>query len=104
MSDRAVGLSGFTGNHVSMDPETGVFALFLGNRVLNRLSVLVPEKGLTRADYGLAEDGSGQVRWTDGEAVYSSVDYVHQKDAQLHAPIASLLHLPAWRRAGSEWP
>ena len=104
MSDRAVGLSGFTGNHVSMDPETGVFALFLGNRVLNRLSVLVPEKGLTRADYGLAEDGSGQVRWMDGEAVYSSVDYVHQKDAKLHAPIASLLRLPAWRRAGSEWP
>lgn len=104
MSDKAIGLSGFTGNHVSIDPETGVFALFLGNRVLNRLSVLVPEKGKTLADYGLAPDGSGQVNWPDGTRPFSSVDYVHQKDARLHAPIADLLGLPPWRRAGSEWP
>lgn len=104
MSPGAIGLSGFTGNHLSVDPETGVFALFLGNRVLDRLTVLVPEKGLSRKDYGLNEDGSGQVRWTDGSLLFSSVDYVHQKDAKLHAPIGELLRLPHWRPEGSEWP
>lgn len=104
MSDQAIGLSGFTGHHLSVDPETGVFALFLGNRVLDRLTVLVPEQGRTLTDYGLAEDGSGQVTWPDGRRVFSSVNYVHQKDQRLHRPIASLLGLPTWRKAGSEWP
>lgn len=104
MSDQAIGLSGFTGHHLSLDPETGVFALFLGNRVLDRLTVLLPEAGRSLADYGLAADGSGQANWPDGSRPFSSVDYVHQKDARLHAPIAALLSLPTWRRAGSEWP
>lgn len=104
MSDQAIGLSGFTGHHISIDPEVGVFALFLGNRVMDRLSVLVPEIGKTRADYGLASDGSGQVRWSDGRLLFSSVDYVHQKDSKLHAPIGAVLNLHHWRPAGSEWP
>ncbi|MBR4081437.1 MAG: beta-lactamase family protein [Clostridia bacterium] len=104
MSDRAIGLSGFTGHHISIDPETGVFALMLGNRVMDRLSVLIPEKGRSLTDYGLAADGSGQVTWPDGRQVYSSVDWVHQKDARLHRPIAARLSLPPWRKAGSEWP
>ena len=104
MSDRSIGLSGFTGHHIAIDPETGVFALMLGNRVMDRLSVLIPEKGRTLTDYGLAADGSGQVTWPDGRQVYSSVDWVHQKDARLHRPIAAQLALPPWRRAGSEWP
>ena len=104
MSDQAIGLSGFTGHHIAIDPEIGVFTLFLGNRVLNRLSVLIPEKGRSLTDYGLAADGSGEIVWPDGRRVYSSVDWVHQKDERLHQPIAKLLQLPPWRRAGSEWP
>lgn len=104
MSDQAIGLSGFTGHHLSVDPETGIFVVCLGNRVLDRLTVLVPESGKTLTDYGLNADGSGQIRWSDGSMVYSSVDYVHQKDAQLHSRIARLLDLPVWRKAGSEWP
>lgn len=104
MSDRAIGLSGFTGHHISIDPETGVFALFLGNRVHDRLSVLIPEEGRSLSDYGLAPDGSGQIVWPDGHLVYSSVDYVHQKDEHLHRPIAAALRLPPWRKADSEWP
>lgn len=103
MSDQAIGLSGFTGHHISIDPETGRFTLFLGNRVMGRLSVLVPPQGKIRADYGLAPDGSGQVRWQDQSLLYSSVDYVHQKDARLHAPIAQYLHLETWRPADSGW-
>jgi len=104
MSDQAIGLSGFTGHHIGIDPGTGIFTLFLGNRVMDRLTVLVPEKGRCRQDYGLAADGSGQVRWTDGCLLFSSVDYVHQKDAKLHAPIRELLRLPHWHPAGNEWP
>lgn len=104
MSDQAIGMGGFTGNHLSVDPASGVFVLFLGNRVLDRLTVLVPEAGRCLADYGLAPDGSGQVRWTDGTLVPSSVNYVHQKDARLHAPIAQLLQLPPQPLADSGWP
>ncbi len=103
-SDRAIGLSGFTGHHLSVDVETGVFALFLGNRVLDRLTVCVPEEGKKITDYGLNPDGTGCVLWPDGSHVWSSVDYVHHKDAHLHAEVANALGLPRWHSAGSEWP
>ncbi len=95
-SDRAIGLSGFTGHHLSVDVETGVFALFLGSRTQNRLSVLVPEAGKSRADYGLSPDGTGCITWPDGTQVWSSVDYVHHKDAHFHQAVASELGLRPW--------
>lgn len=104
MSSQAIGMGGFTGHHLSIDPVTGTFDLFLGNRVMDRLTVLVPEDGRCLTDYGLAPDGSGQILWPDGTLVNSSVNYVHQKDARLHTPIGQLLHLPPWQPAGSEWP
>ena len=87
MGWQSVGLSGFTGNHVSIDPENGRFALFLGNRVLNRLTMLIPEEGKTREDYGLNPDGTGCIPWPDGSRVWSSYDYVHLKDEHLHREI-----------------
>ena len=92
-SDRAIGVSGFTGHHLSIDPERGIFVCYLGDRVLDRLSVLVPEEGKTREDYGLSADGSGQVRWPDGSLVWSSVDYVHQKDEHFHREVRRELML-----------
>lgn len=96
-SDKAIGLSGFTGHHLSVDVETGVFALFLGSRTQNRLSVLVPEAGKSLTDYGLNADGTGCITWPDGTKVWSSVDYVHHKDAHFHRAVADVLGLPAWR-------
>ena len=96
-SGLAIGLSGFTGHHISVDVGTGVFALFLGNRVLNRLTVLLPEAGKSITDYGLNPDGTGQVLWPDGRQVWSSVDYVHHKDAHFHRSAANALGLPALR-------
>ena len=93
MSDRSIAISGFTGHHLSIDPEKGLFMIALGNRVLNRLSVLVPEEGKTLTDYGLHADGTGKIRWTDGEEIWSSVDYVHLKDEHLHAPAARAMGL-----------
>ena len=90
MSQEAFGMGGFTGNHFSVDPGTGRYTVFLGNRVRGRLTVLLPEEGKTRTDYGLREDGTGTLRWTDGTLLPSSVDYVHQKDEHLHAVIAGL--------------
>ena len=87
-SDKAVSLSGFTGHHLSVDVETGVFALFLGSRCQNRLTVLVPEAGKSLADYGLNPDGTGSILWPDGTRVWSSVDYVYQKDAHFHQAVA----------------
>ena len=72
---------------MSVDPATDRFTLFLGNRVRNRLTVAVPEAGKTLTDYGLNPDGTGCIRWTDGSEHFSSVNYVHQKDARLHAVI-----------------
>lgn len=104
MSDQAIGLSGFTGHHLAVDPERGIFTLFLGNRVMNRLTVLLPESGRTITDAGLNADGTGTVRWPDGTMVYSSVNYVHQKDEHLHRVIQTVLGLERWHRPGSEWP
>ena len=57
MGHRAFGIGGFTGNHVSVDPERNLFTVFLGNRVKNRLTTLLPEEGKTLEDYGLRSDG-----------------------------------------------
>ena len=87
MSQEAFGIGGFTGNHFSVDPGTGRYTIFLGNRVRDRLTVLIPPEGKRREDYGLEPDGRGEIRWADGSMHPSSVDYVHQKDAHLHAVI-----------------
>lgn len=93
MGQQAIGLSGFAGHHLSIDPERGLFTLYLGSRVLDRLSVLVPEKGRTLTDYGLNVDGTGEIQWTDGTRVVSSVHYVHLKDAHFHQAVADTLGL-----------
>ena len=93
-SDKAISLSGFTGHHLSVDVETGVFALFLGNRVQNRLTVLVPEAGKSITDYGLNADGTGRILWPDGTWIDSSVNYVYQKDAHFHQAVANEMGLP----------
>ena len=77
-----------------MDPERGTFVFFLGNRVQNRLTTLIPEEGKSFSDYGLAADGSGWIEWEDGTRVPSSVKYVHQKDAHLHGAVAGVM---GWR-------
>lgn len=94
-SDQAFGISGFTGHHLSIDPERGIFALFLGNRVLDRLTVLTPEPGKTLADYGLPADGVGQITWPDGSRVWSSVNFAHLRDAHFHASLARAIGLRA---------
>ena len=94
MGAQAFGIGGFTGNHLSLDPERGLFTVFLGNRVLNRLTVLLPPEGKTFADYGLREDGTGTYVREDGVCVPSSVKYVHQKDRYLHSAVARVLCLP----------
>ena len=93
MGSSAFGIGGFTGNHCSVDPARGLFTIFLGNRVRNRLTVLLPEEGKTLTDYGLNADGSGAFRWPDGETVPSSVKWVHRKDAYLHRAVADTLGL-----------
>ena len=91
MSPEAFGIAGFTGNHFSVDPETGRYTVFLGNRVRDRLTVLISPEGRCREDYGLREDGLGEIRWRDGSLHPSSVNYVHQKDAHLHAAVDRVL-------------
>ena len=95
MGEGSIGLSGFTGNHLSLDPVRGRFVLFLGNRCHARLSHIAPRPESTRP-YGLAGDGTGLYRWPDGHEVPSSVRYVHFKDARLHAPIAARMRELGW--------
>lgn len=96
MSDQAFGLSGFTGNHIAIDPETGIFDLFLGNRCHNRVSVIQPPEGSSIAMYGLSPDGVGIVDWVDGRKVRSSYLYIHQKDDKLHGPIRDHMRELGW--------
>ena len=87
MSSGAFGIGGFTGNHFSVDPARGAYTVLLGNRVRDRLTVLVPPEGKTLRDYGLQPDGRGEILWRDGSRHPSSVNYVHQKDEHLHAAV-----------------
>jgi len=96
MQERSIGLSGFTGNHISIDPIKERFVLFLGNRCHNRVSNIIPSAGKTFVDYGIREDGVGQILWPDGRHVYSSAKYVYFKDSLLHAPIKARMQSLGW--------
>lgn len=95
MGEQSIGMSGFTGNHLSIDPIRERFVLFLGNRCHARLSHIAPTPA-SFAEYGLAEDGTGLYRWPDGRAVPSSARYVHFKDTRLHAPIEARMRALGW--------
>ena len=95
-SECAIGLSGFTGNHLSLDLDKQRFVLFLGNRCHGRVSNIQPPPGGSLPDYGLREDGTGCVKWTDGRLVPSSARYVYFKDALLHAPIEERMKQLGW--------
>ena len=96
MGEGSIGLSGFTGNHMSLEPRLGRFVLFLGNRCHGKVSHIVPGVRKTLTDYGPAEDGTGLVRWPDGRLVPSSARYVYFKDSLLHAPIARRMRELGW--------
>ena len=96
MGAHGFGVSGFTGNHLVIDPELGVFEVFLGNRCHARVSHITPPEGKTLADYGLDERGAGLVTWPDGRMVPSSAKYVYLKDACLHEPIVQRMHALGW--------
>lgn len=96
MGEGSIGLSGFTGNHLSLEPRLGRFVLFLGNRCHGKVSHIVPGEGKSLTDYGPAADGTGLVRWPDGRLVPSSARYVYFKDRLLHAPIARRMRELGW--------
>ena len=95
-SDHAFGLSGFTGNHIIIDPILGVFELFLGNRCHNRVSHITPADGKTLADFGLDERGAGMIPWPDGRQIPTSARYVYLKDEYLHKPIVKRMQTHGW--------
>ena len=92
MTDEAIALSGFVGNHIAIDPRQGIFEFFLGSRVMNRLTTIIPPPGRTIADYGLAPDGTGSIDWPGEGRIISSVDFVYLKDAHYHPYVAETLH------------
>ena len=96
MGAHGFGVSGFTGNHLVLDPELDTFTLFLGNRCHMRVSHITPPEGTELSNYGLDEKGAGLLRWTDGRMVPSSAKYVYLKDACLHEPIVQRMHHLGW--------
>ena len=96
MGTHALGISGFTGNHLVIDPELDCFEVFLGNRCHARVSHITPPQGVELSHYGLDDIGAGLVPWPDGRHVPSSAKYVYQKDACLHEPILQRMHHLGW--------
>lgn len=96
MGRHGFGLSGFTGNHLVLDPDLGVFTLFLGNRCHARVSHITPAEDGRLEDYGLDSRGVGLVPWKDGREVPSSAKYVYFKDECLHKPIATRMQALGW--------
>ncbi len=94
MGKRAFALSGYTGNHIAIDPDMGVFDLLLGNRCHNRLSTVLPDQSVCRLP--LKKDGSGAVVWPDGRKVYSSYKYVYLKDQLIHGPVYQRMKALGW--------
>ncbi|HPA60686.1 MAG TPA: serine hydrolase domain-containing protein [Clostridia bacterium] len=96
MGLRAFGLAGYTGNHLAIDPDSGVFDLLLGNRCHNRVSQFTPEAAAE--GLGIEADGSGSLKWPDGRLVRSSFRFIHQKDRLIHAPVYACLRARGWLR------
>lgn len=96
MAPGSFGLSGFTGNHLSIDPINKHFVLFLGNRCHNRVSNIQPPADCTLAHYGLDHHGVGRVSWPDGRQVYASARYVYFKDEKLNNPIYRRMQTLGW--------
>lgn len=93
MGLRAFGISGYTGNHFALDPDSGVFDILLGNRCHNRLSQIEPQRP---GEWGLGPEGSGFVTWPDGRQVRSSFGFIHQKDNKIHNPVRDCLLARGW--------
>lgn len=100
MGKNAFALSGYTGNHIAIDPDKGVFDLLLGNRCHHRLSTVLPDRDAGALP--LADDGSGLVKWPDGHSVYSSYKYVYLKDQFIHAPVLVRLKQLGWIKEQGE--
>lgn len=98
MGRRAFGLSGYTGNHIAIDPELRVFDIQLGNRCHNRVSVVSPETPGVTAQ--LDENMAGKILWPDGRQVYSSYQYVYLKDRTIHEPVYQRLSRQGWLKTG----
>ena len=96
MGEHGFGISGFTGNHLVIDPQLDTFTLFLGNRCHMRISHITPPQGRELSSYGLDARGAGLIRWSDGRSVPSSAKYVYLKDACLHEPIVQRMHTLGW--------
>ncbi|MBQ8094497.1 MAG: beta-lactamase family protein [Clostridia bacterium] len=96
MGSHTVGLSGFTGNHLAIDPDSGTFILYLGNRVHHRLTRIVPQTDETFSSLGLAPDGTGTLPGPDGRPVHSSVRFVYFKDQCLGNPIGKQMRRLGW--------
>ena len=94
MGEKAIGFSGYTGNHFALDPELGVFDIFLGNRCHNRVAVIEPARDAAR--YQLSMEGAGRIPWPDGRMVQSSWHYVYQKDRLLHTACFKYLKQAGW--------
>ncbi len=94
MGRQSFGLSGYTGNHIAIDPDLGVFDILLGNRCHNRVSKILPVGDEKK--HHLALDGSGIIPWPDGRMVNSSNQYVYLKDELIHQPVYQLLFERGW--------
>ena len=98
MGQNAFALSGYTGNHIAIDPDLGVFDILLGNRCHNRVSLIQPPEEVDARV--LDENGAGQIQWPDGRKVFSSFKYVYLKDKLIHNPVYERLLANRWLCGG----
>ena len=96
MGPHTIGLSGFTGNHLAIDPDSGTFVFYLGNRVHHRLTRILPLVEDAYEAVGLSPDGTGILQGPDGFPTPSSVRYVYFKDQCLGNPIGDRMRDLGW--------
>lgn len=78
-----VASNGYTGNHLSVDPERGMFMVILANKTHNRITWLT----------GRANpfETTTEAAWNDGHTYPVSQNYTFLKDTYIKEPIAELL-------------
>ena len=80
---RTIALNGFTGNHISVDPEQEKFIIILANKIHNRVTL-----ANGRPD---PFDPTETMRWEDGQIYPVSQNYTYLKDRYIKEPVAQLL-------------
>ena len=73
LSGNSFALGGYTGNQLTIDPQNGLYVLFLSNRCHNRITYISPAAAVNRT-------AGGKILWNNGKEYSDNSQYVYLRD------------------------